>query len=78
MKFNAIFLMNPLLGHWSTQCLAHPPITTASRIPIDGLVSSTWCFRLRMDFDMETSAHLSHRRWKWELLQARNSTRNSG
>ena len=53
MKFNTIFLMNPLLGHWSTQCLAHPPITTASRIPIDRLVTSTRCFRLRMDFDVE-------------------------
>ena len=34
-------------------CMAHPPITTASRIPIEGLVTSTWCFRLRMDFDVE-------------------------
>ena len=53
MKFNTILLMTPLLGHWSTQSLEHPPITTASRIPIDGLVTSTWCFRLRMDFDVE-------------------------
>ena len=34
-------------------CMAHPPITTASRIPIEGLVTSTWCFRFRMDFDVE-------------------------
>ena len=34
-------------------CMVHPPITTASRIHIEGLVTSTWCFRLRMDFDVE-------------------------
>ena len=34
-------------------CMAHPPITTASRIPIVGLVTSTRCFRLMMDFDVE-------------------------
>ena len=29
-------------------CMAHPPITTVSRISIEGLVTSTWCFFLRM------------------------------
>ena len=53
MKFNTILLMNPLRGHWSTQSREHPPITTGSRIHIDGLITSTWCFRLRMDFDVE-------------------------
>ena len=52
-EVNTISLMDPLLGHWSTLCMAHPPITAASRIPIEGLVTSTWCFHLRMDFDME-------------------------
>ena len=34
-------------------CMAHPPIITAARIPIDGFVTSTRCFRLMMDFDVE-------------------------
>ena len=33
--------------------MAHPSITTASTVPLDGLVTSTWSLRLRMDFDFE-------------------------
>ena len=33
--------------------MAHQSITTAYRIPIEGLVTSTWSFRLMMDFDVE-------------------------
>ena len=45
--------MSPLLGNWSTQSKAHPSITSASGIPLEGLVTSTWSFRLMMDFDVE-------------------------
>ena len=33
--------------------MAHPSITTASPVPLDGLVTSTWSLRLRMDFNLE-------------------------
>ena len=55
MKFNTTSLMNPLLGHWSTQSMAHPPITTASPVPLEGVITSTWSLRLRMDFEILSS-----------------------
>ena len=33
--------------------MAHPSITIASRIPLEGLVTSTWSLRLRIHFDFE-------------------------
>ena len=55
MKFYTTSLMNHLLGHWSNQSMAHPPITTASPVPLEGLVTSTWSLRLRMDFEILSS-----------------------
>ena len=56
-KFNTTSLINPLLGHWSTLSMAHPAITTASRIPLEGLVTSTRRFRLMMDLTLKSWAH---------------------
>ena len=33
--------------------MAHPSISTAYWIPLEGLVTSTWSFRLMIDFDGE-------------------------
>ena len=52
-KFNTTSLINRLRDHLSTHNMTHPSITRASRVPLDGLVTSTWSFRLRMDFDVE-------------------------
>ena len=39
--------------------MAHPSITTAVRIPIEGLVTSTWCFRIVFDVEILSSPLLS-------------------
>ena len=39
--------------------MAHPSITTAVRIPIEGLVTSTWCFRIDFDVEILSSPLLS-------------------
>ena len=33
--------------------MVHPSMTTASPVPLEGLVTSTWSLRFRMDFDFE-------------------------